>query len=281
MRNINRSSLLAWAVLVIASTSPAFGETSPWLPAPGGGSFTVSVVSQSATEFWRSETKGPTPGGGQTLAQKTVWVNGTYGLSDSVALDFQAGGASSSFPMRDSVSGLQDVRAGVVWRAVDEVVIRSATVAFRVGAVVAGRYETGYINALGDGGSGVEMLALVGKFLSDWFAVSSEVGYRYRNSNIPANAFLRLGGGLVLGPGIGLSVSCRIDDSLTGLEIGGLGFSTARFPELQEDLHLLGGSVSVPLGNQVSVGAFYGKVVRGRNKAASKVVNGSVTFSFN
>ena len=285
---MHRSTLVAVAAVIVASASPAYAEGSPWLPAPGGGSFTVSVVSQSATEFWRSDKKGPTPGGGETLSQRTVWVDGTYGLSDSIAFDFRAGGATSNFVTgpgiptpQESFSGLQDVRAGLVWRVLDEVVSNGATIAFRAGAIVGGGYETGYINSLGDGGSGLEVSALVGRFLSDWFAVSSEVGYRYRNNDIPANAFVKLAGGLVLGPGVGLSLNYMIDDSLSGLEIGGPGFSPARFPELQEDIHLLGGSVSIPVSDRVSIGASYGKVIKGRNTAASNVFSASVGYSFN
>ncbi len=217
-----------------------------------------------------------------------MWVYGTYGLSDAVAFDFRAGGATSNFitgpgipTPQESFSGLQDIRAGLVWRVVDEVVSNGATVAFRAGAIIGGGYNTGYINSLGDGGSGVEVSALVGKFLSDSFAVSSEVGYRYRNNNIPANAFLKLAGGFVLGPGVGLSLHYMIDDSLSGLEIGGPGFSPDRFPELQEDIHLLGGSVSVPVSDRITIGAMYGKVVKGRNTAASNVLSVSVGFSFN
>ena len=182
--------ILAAVAAIAVFSAPAFAGSSPWLPPPGGGSITVSYVSQGATEFYRSTVKGPTPGGGANLSQQTVWVDGVYGLSDSVALDFRVGEARSSFitgeglpPSQQSINGLQDINVGVVWRAVDEVVSSGPSIAFRVAGIKAGNYDTGYINSLGDGGNGLELSAMAGKFIADRFAVSSEIGYRYRDSS--------------------------------------------------------------------------------------------------
>ena len=93
----HKSPSLLTAVSVVAVTAaPAFAEGSPWLPAPGAGTITVSYVSQEATEFYRAARKGPTPAGGHELGQQTLWFARTYGLSDSLALDFRVGGAESS-----------------------------------------------------------------------------------------------------------------------------------------------------------------------------------------
>lgn len=283
--------ILAAIAAIAVFSAPAFAGSSPWLPAPGGGSITVSYVSQGATEFYRSTVKGPTPGGGANLSQQTVWVDGVYGLSDSVALDFRVGEARSSFitgeglpPSQQSINGLQDINVGVVWRAVDEVVSSGPSIAFRVAGIKAGNYDTGYINSLGDGGNGIELSAMVGKFIADRFAVSSELGYRYRDSSaheIPSNIFARFSAGVLVGGGVGVNLNYEIDNSLSGLEIGVPPFSPSRFPELQEDIHLLGPTVSFSVSDQASIAVSYAKVVHGRNTAASNVFSVSFGYSFN
>ena len=270
---------------------PAFAGSSPWLPSPRGGSITVSYVSQSATEFFRSTVKGPTPGGGANLSQQTVWVDGVYGLSDSVALDFRVGEARSSFitgeglPLsQQNINGLQDINVGVVWRAVDEVVSSGPSIAFRIAGIKAGNYETGYINSLGDGGNGIELSAMAGKFIAERFAVSSEIGYRYRDSSaheIPSSVFAKFSAGGFGGGGVGVNLNYEIDNSLSGLEMGVPPFSPSRFPELQEDLHLLGPTVSFSVSDQASIAVSYAKVIHGRNTAASNVISFSFGYSFN
>jgi len=282
--------ILAAAAALAINGSPAFAGGSPWLPAPGGGSLTVSYVSQNATEFYRSTAKRPTPGGGHDLSQKTVWVDGTYGLSDSLALDFRLGGAQSSYatgpglpPSQASISGLADFNAGVVWRALDEVVGDGPTVAFRAGVIVAGTYDTGYINSLGDGGNGFELSALIGKYFENGLAVSGEFGYRNRTSgdhDIPPNLFARLAAGVVVASRLGVSLNYQMEDSTSGLEIGGPGFSPMVFPELQEDFHIVGPSVSIAISDQANIGASYGRVIAGRNTAVSNIIGVSLNYSF-
>ena len=284
-------SILAVVAAVAICASPAFAGGSPWLPAPGGGSITVSYVSQKATEFYRGTVKGPTPGGGNELSQNTVWVDGTYGFSDSLALDFRVGGAQSSFatgpglpPSQDSITGLADVNVGLVWRAVDELVSDGPSIAFRVGAIKAGSYETGYINSLGDGGNGVEVSALIGKYIEDRFAVSGELGYRNRSSgdhDIPANLFARLAAGVILGSRVGVTFNYEMENATSGLQIGGPGFSPSVFPELEEDLHLVGPTVSIAVSDRAGIGASYAKVVQGKNTAVSNVFSVSLSYSFN
>ena len=74
---------------------------------------------------------------------------------------------------RESYSGLADVNLGVTWRFLDEALSDYAlmpSVALRAGGIIAGDYQTGYINSLGDGGDGFEVSALAGKFFADRFA---------------------------------------------------------------------------------------------------------------
>ena len=283
MRRLSRLVLAVMAV-PLTTMSLGFAAGTVWLPPPGGGSMTVSMVSQNATEYWRI-TKRPTPGG-EELSQQTIWLDGTYGLSDAVAIDFRAGVASSSFPAgvgpatRSSYQGATDMNLGMTFRIVDELVRSGPSVALRVGAIKAGMYETGNINTIGDGGSGVEVSALVGRFIGDHFAFSGEFGYRYRNNNIPANTFSRVSAGVIIGRRLGVSFAYDMDNATSGLEIGGPGFSPARFPEVHEDIHIVGPAATLAISDSVSVGMAWGQVVKGRNTAASTIYSVFVGYTF-
>ena len=285
-----RGRLIAFMVLVItAMGSSAFADgVSPWLPAPGAGFVNFSYVSQNATEYFRA-TKRPTPGGGANLGQHTVWLTGTYGWSDAVAIDVRVGAARSYASAgpgtaitggRDKYSGVTDSNIGVTWRIADELVNPSMpSVALRGGAIIAGSYDTGAINAIGDGASGLEVSALAGKYFADMFAVSGELGYRVRDKDVPSDIFFNVSGGLLF-ENIGLGVNYKIVDAQSGLQIGGPGFSPPRFPEVEEDIQFLSGTVSLNVSDQSNIAVSYGEVLDGRNTAKSKVFSVTMGYQF-
>ena len=273
---------------VFSYGSSAFASGSAWLPAPGEGSVTLSYVWQNADEFYKAQTKGPTPKG-EDLTQQTVWIDEKYGLSDSVAIDFRAGLARGSFITGDMIpasddeeNGLADINLGVTWRIADEAVNSGPSIAVRLGGTKAGSYDTGYINSIGDGADGFELSGVIGKFITDRIALSGEVGYRYRN-DIPNNIFVNLTGGVLLLDRVGVSVNYNMTNAESGLDVGGPGFApdgVPRFSETEEDIHILGSALSVAVSEQVSLGASYGKVIDGRNTAASDIFSVSLGYSF-
>jgi hypothetical protein len=224
---------------------------------------------------------------GPNLGQHTVWVNGMYGLSDAVAIDFRVGAArsyASAGPTggRDKYSGVTDTNIGVTWRIVDELVKPSLpSIALRGGAIIEGSYAAGYINSIGDGASGLEVSALAGKYFADRFAVSGEVGYRVRDEDVPSDVFVNVSGG-VLVDNIGLSVNYKLVDAQSGLQIGGPGFTpTGRvFPRLEEDIQFLSGTVSLNVSDQMNLGVTYGEVIDGRNTSKSKVFSVTMGYLF-
>ena len=288
-----RARLIAFMVIVItAMGSSAFADgVSPWLPAPGAGFVNFSYVSQNANEFYRQDQKVPTPGPnpGANLGQHTVWLNGMYGWSDSIAIDFRVGAARSYYgpPIpptggRDNYSGVTDTNIGVTWRIVDELVCPSLpSLALRGGAIIEGSYTPGWINSIGDGASGLEVSALAGKYFADMFAVSGEIGYRVRDEDVPSDLFFNLSGGMLF-ENIGLSVNYKLVDAQSGLQIGGAGFSPVAgvFPRLEEDIQFLSGTVSLNVTDQSNIAVSYGEVIDGRNTSKSKVVSVTMGYLF-
>lgn len=279
---------VATVAFVFSYGSSAFASGSAWLPAPGGGSVTLSYVWQGSDEFYKAADKGSTPKG-EDLTQQTLWIDGTYGLSDSIAIDFRAGLARGSFvtgemipAKKEDEDGLTDINLGVTWRVSDEAVNSAPSIAFRLGGIKSGSYDSGYINSIGDGADGVEVSGIIGKFITDQIALSGEVGYRYRQ-DIPNNIFVRLSGGVLLLDRVGVSVNYDMTNAESGLDIQGPGFApdgVPLFSETEEDIHILSSTLSLAVSEQVSLGASYGRVIDGRNTAASDIFSVSLGYSF-
>lgn len=299
-------ALIFSGLAVCLPARPGLAQGTAWIAEPGTGSISVSYVNQNATEFYRADTatRGPLEATGANLAQNTVWIGFNYALHDAVALDVQtawarsfvAGGVGPSGG-EESYSGLFDSNIAVTWRIVDELVSNAPSVAFRVGAIIAGGYDTGYINSLGDGGSGVEASLIIGKFW-DAVGVSGEVGYRTRGDtevnpnavgpsaamgqtvDIPDDMFVNMWLFVPVSSRLTLGVDYRMVNALSGIDIGGEGFSPSRFPGLEEDARILGGRLIADLTGTVGASAFFGQVVGGRNTAKSRIFGVGLNVGF-
>ena len=295
-------TLFAAAALSCLSVQPVLAQGSPWIAEPGTGSISISYVNQNANEFYRQTTKvkGPLEATGANLAQNTLWFGVNYAISDSVALDLQtawarsfvAGGVGPSGG-QESYSGLYDSNIALTWRVVDELISDAPSVAIRLGMIAAGAYDTGYINSLGDGGNGFETSLIIGKF-GGAAGFSAEVGYRDRTTTvvnedavggllrgeveIPSDMFVNLGLFIPANDAITIGVDYRMVNALSGIDIGGPGFSPSRFPGLQEDGHIVGGRLIANVNDTVSLNAFFGQVVAGRNTAASRIIGVGLNF---
>jgi len=308
------SQVCRFSLAVLASSSlvaclaaqPAVAQGTAWIGEPGTGTFSISYVNQNAQEFYRETTtvKGPLEATGANLAQNTVWLAFNYALHDAVALDVQTAwarsfvaGAVGPAGGQESYSGLFDTNIAVTWRVVDELISDAPSVALRVGAIIAGGYDTGYINSLGDGGNGLETSLVVGKF-GDALGVSAEVGYRNRSGtevnpdavgaaggagetvDIPADIFFNMFLFVPVGSRVTLGADYRVVNALSGIDIGGEGFSPSRFPGLQEDAQILGGRLIADLTGTVGLNAFFGQVVSGRNTARSRIFGFGLSVGF-
>ncbi len=307
MRNPRSSllTLLAGSALLGALTAqPASAQGTPWIAEPGTGSVNLSFVKQDAAEFFRQTTrvKGPLEETGAHLSQKTLWFGVNYAVTDAVAFDVQSAWASSSLPGavgpsggEESYGGLYDSNVAVTWRFVDELISNAPSVALRIGAIIAGAYDTGYINSVGDGGNGIETSLIIGRFGSA-AGFSGEIGFRARTStevnpnavgavagdrvDIPNDMFVNLGLFIPAGNVVTLGIDYRMVNALSGIDIGGEGFSPSRFPGLHEDGHIVGGRLIANVTDLVSVNVFFGQVVKGRNVAASRIIGAGLSFGF-
>lgn len=236
---------VAIATAMSTITLPLLAQSSPWLPVPKTGSVTVSQVSQTADRFYRGSSAIGIPFG--DLEQDTTWVSLAYGVTDAFAVDARIGrSAADAGPVGEDKGGT-DTTVGVTWRLLDEDADPGMpSIAVRAGLVVAGDYDVGMPNAIGDGGDGYEASLLVGKIIAEQFALSADLGVRSLDNDVPQQTLFTATAHWVTPiPALSVRAQYHQQRSDGDLDIGGSGFSPPRFPEVTEDI------------DRVSVGATF------------------------
>ncbi len=86
---------------------------------------------------------------------------------------------------------------------------------------------------------------------------------------------------------MGLNVGYAMTNAGSGLQIGMPPFSPARFPEVEEDVELISGTISFSLQGNADrafaadyLALSYGSVIDGRNTARSDLISLSLGFRF-
>ena len=267
-------------LIIICFTATVQAAGSAWLPIPKSGSLSVSHVYQDAEKFYRGKDKRRLPFGG--IEQNTTWVEINYGLSDSVALDVQTGHSEVETDNGMESDGLIDTTVGLTWRVVDEDISESFTpsVAVRVASIIAGDYDTGMPQAIGDGGDGFEASLIAGKIICNTFAFSGEIGRRERNDNVPGETYLNVNGYFFASPKLTLHTQYHKTMSDGDLDIGGPGFNPTRFPETDEDIDRISVGASFSLTDKLNLGLNWFSTLDGRNTADFDSILGTVTYTF-
>lgn len=282
------SKTLSIATVSVATASalllaPLAAAQTPWLPAPGATDLSLSFTNQKADDFKPGTASAKLP---STLKQDTFSLSLTHGLADAVALDATIGYGKSSFirvpglAPNGGLSGITDSRIGVRYRVLDDIANDPLTVTFGAAAILKGDYDTGALSAIGDGANALEVSVAVGKLVTSKLSVYGVLGYRDRQSPVPKEMFYRLGATVNFTPQFYAGAEYQKVDARGGLDIGGPGFSPARFREVQEDYSLTSASLGFRFNNAVTAAIQFGEKKGERNTAESKVVGVSLTTSF-
>lgn len=274
---------IAAATGLVALLPSVAHAASPWLPGAGEHQDGLSYVTQQADTFYPGRSEAPLP---TELELRTFQFDYAYGINDRLALDLRVGWAESDFLVDPGLApdggldGVTDSRVGLRWLAFDQLDGRPFTLALSAAALIAGDYETGAITAIGDGENAFEVSLLTGRTWDSGFSWQGEIGFRKRGGAVPDEWFL----GRTLGYAIDDRWSARVGwqtvDSRGDLDIGGPGFSPARFPEVEEDYDLWTVGLSVALGARTVAAVDYGRKYDGRNTARSDVLVVGLGFSW-
>ena len=278
---MKRSLRTTLTTLIGLVAVPALAQGSPWLPVPKTGTVSIIQVSQYSNEFYRGTERRTLPF--SRIKQNTTWLSGTYGLADAFALDARFGRSTveAGGPLGEE-KGPTDISAGLTWRFVDEDINESGlpSVAVRVGVIKAGNYDVGMPHAIGDGGDGFEVSVMVGKIIDNQLALAAEFGQRSLGNDIPRQtAFTATAQWLTPVSGLSLRAQYYMQSSSGDLDIGGMGFSPARFPEVAEEVDRVSVGVSYSLG-PLNFGVDKFSTTDGRNTADFNAWAASVTYSF-
>ncbi|GAA3929855.1 hypothetical protein [Litoribacillus peritrichatus] len=270
--------------ITLALSQLSFAEGSPWLPEPGSTAISLSQIHQTADELYVKDDKNDLPG---DLEQDTTFLSVTHGLNDDFALDFRTGYARSTFdPAPEShESGRTDTNLGVSWRVIDEFISEHnlPSTVIRAGVVLQGNYDTGNINAIGDGADAFELSVISGKIINQWLAVSGELGYRARNSDVPDDIYYKLGTYLSPLPAFTVSLNYSNTNARDGINIGGNGFESnggTNFHKLEEDTETIDLGISYGFTENISAGVNAAQVIDGKNTANSEVYALTLGYSF-
>lgn len=282
MRN---NLFVATGLLAALTATPALaGDVSPWTPVAGSIETELAIARQKADQFYAGEALGALPTGAE-LEQDAITLTAAYGITDRLAADIEIGYAKSRFPVLAMLApdggteGLTDIKLGLRFKALDEVDGAPLTATIGVTAIIAGGYPTGALSAIGDGGSGGQVALALGKQIGP-VSLSADFGYRTRSNNVPDDVFGSVQGSVAVTNGVLLYAGLSFVDSKGDLDIGGPGFSPARFPEVQEDYKLWTVGASAAITGSASVNLTYGQKFDGRNTAKSNVIRLGVGYAF-
>ncbi len=270
---------------------------SAYLPQPGETTLTPLYSYQHTRDFYALGDRRITLS--DPLEQHTARVDLEHGFAPGWALDAAFGWSSvtydeSSPPFlgvsllgdgRTTREGLIDTRLGLRRLLLDEAVSLSdwaPTLTARAGAIIAGTYETGFVNAVGDGASGAELSLLAAKsFPASGTAIFADLTGRVFEGDVPdgfeaSTAVSQRVGDLVF------TLGMRHQESLDGPDILGPGFVTPRglaFPAVREVNTTLEVGLSVPLG-PVTLGLGYARTLAGENTPRKAVYALSAAATF-
>lgn len=265
---------------------------SAYLASPGSVCVQPTFSHQWSRDFWFNDTPFALTG---DLVQDTAGIDGQWGLAPRVALDWSVaystvtyeGGTVSGLTLtRDGKqhrSGLADSLVGLAVNLTDEfasVSEATPTISVRLGGIIAGTYDTGFLNAPGDGADGVEVNLLLGKFFPYLNAgIVGDLSYRWMGSDTP-DAWLGSFSAYKIFGDITFSGGVREYHSMDGLDILGPGFTLDRFSAVQEINRSFEFGLTWRQSDRRSFSIGYARTFDGENtpKKNVVVVAGSLVF---
>ena len=264
-----------------------FAESnSPWLPIPGQASLSVNHTEQSGDNAYIGNKLLPlsaiTGGGASTYKRSTTSLRVDYGLSDVVALDATLGYGRVKVGAADNDSGQIDSTLGLRWRVLDEFENPALpTLTLRGAAIIKGSYNGARLASLGKAASGFEAAVVLGKQLTPAFALWAEVGAQTRSNDVPGASFVEIGARYRFAPKWSANLGYSDKKFSGNLDIGGAGFSPARFQQVREERSVVKLGVGFAVAGNQGIALNLAKATSGRNTVKDDQATGlTYTYAF-
>ena len=280
------SRIFAVSVLIISPVL-AFAEgDSPWLPIPGQTSISANYTAQRGDSAYIGSTLVPisaiTGGGASQYKRSTTTVRVDYGLSDSVALDATLGYANVKVGGADSDSRVTDSILGARWRLLDEYENPAVpTLTLRGSALLKGSYDGARLAAIGKAANALEVAVVLGKQLTSKVALWGELGVQKFSDNVPQATFVEVGLRYQVLPKLSLGGGYSNKKFGGNLDIGGPGFTPARFQQVREERGVVKLSLGYAIAGNQGIALNYAKLTSGRNTVRDdQIIGVSYTYGF-
>jgi hypothetical protein len=281
--------LLSLLGLAALGGSHAHAQLSAYTPEPGEFIATANYQYSEYNDFWLGTKRFAlkTATGFEEQRQHSAFITLEYGILRDLAADVTLGYTWAEFTRGpqgvDDLTddGLTDTTVGLRYRLVDERRITWApTITLRAGGIIAGTYDEAFPFSAGDGASGLEVSALVAREICPGFGVYGDIGYRWRDNDVPDDLF-GSAGVYASWRGVTGTVAYRHVEGQSGPDIGDPGFGVEfGFPEVKEVQQ----SVEASLGYVDDAGRYYqvygGRVLEGRNTGERTYLGVSVSVPF-
>jgi hypothetical protein len=262
----------------------AHAQLSAWPPNEQQFVVTPGFVYSTFDKFWVGDTRVDNPPNKKSLDQYITFLSLEYGILPDLAADVTVGytwtetKAFGATGTRDD-RGLADTYLGLRYRIWDERKHDGCllpTLAVRVGGIIAGTYDENFPFSAGDGANGLEGSLLLAREICPGFGGFGEVGYRFRDDDVP-NDFFASGGFYAGYAGFNATVAYRHVRGMSGKDIGDPGFT---FPELKEITHNVEFGLGYTDAGERHYQVFYARTIDGRNTGQKDIVGFSASFPF-
>ena len=275
------------ATLALCAPLAALAEgDSPWLPIPGQLSLSVNLTQQSGDSAYIGSVKVPvtaiTGGGASKFRRSSSQLRLGYGISDGLSLDATVGYGRARVGAADNDSGLTDSVLGLNWRVLDEFEQPALpTLTLRGALIFKGNYDGGRLAALGNDQNGFELAAVLGKQLTPALALWAELGVQNRSGAVPNATFYELGTRYRWTPQWSASLAYASKKYSGNLDIGGPGFTPARFQDVRAERGLVKLGLGYALAANQGLALSLTRIASGRNTVNdNSIVGVSYTFGF-
>ena len=262
-----------WCLGLIVACSASAQSYSIWLPPPKELVITPGYVFQTFDEYWRGRDAVDLGG---DFRQHTLGLGVEYGLTENWALDLTAGYEWRTLDDRVD-DGIADTSFGARYRWLDEETITLTfvpSVGVRVGGIIEGTYDEEFPFPEGDGASGAEVSLLLGKALRPNFGWFGDIGYRYRNHDVPDDLFGSTGV-YANWKSLTFHAGYRHTQGLSGGTIG-----EVPFPKVRETNGNIEAGIGFADKGQRYYQVFYGHTLVGRNTGEKDMVGVAFSFAF-
>ena len=279
-RNLFVSALAALPLVALAESN------SPWLPIPGQLSLGLNHTEQSGKDAYIGSMQLPlsaiTGGGATKYKRSTSSLRVDYGLSDSLALDASIGYAKVKVGAADNDSGGTDSTLGLRWRVLDEYENPALpTLTLRGAAIFKGSYDGARLASVGKDANGFEAAVVLGKQIIPALALWAEIGIQNRSDNVPNATFYEIGARFRFAPTWSASLGYSSKKFGGNLDIGGPGFSPARFQQVREERGVVKLGIGYAFAANQGLALNLAKTTSGRNTVKDdQAVGLSYTIAF-